>query len=225
MKKRKIASSPSPAAPAPSEPAATTDPAARELARRRAAVEHSTGLTASLYRHLLERVVGEDCPVVVSADRYVVDLLARFQPRDPVEEMLVAQMVHTHARLMYLNAYAHQQKHLAWSKQMHESADRAANTFRRQMLALAEYRNPRRPRSVTTIGQANIAHQQVVQNNVNPNPGNPEARNATNEQGSTGDGRGLPALPAVAGGLGGAAGERPAGAAVAAEHRPDVGGG
>lgn len=74
-------------------------------------------------------------------------------------------MIQTHTRLTYLNAYASQQTNLKWSQQMHEAADRAANTFRRQMLALSEYRRPKPPaaRNLTQIAQANIAQQQIVQ--------------------------------------------------------------
>ena len=45
------------------------------------------------------------------------------------------------------------------------------------MLALSEYRNPKKVGDVTTIEQANIAQQQVVQNHP------PQKKNATNEKG------------------------------------------
>jgi hypothetical protein len=177
--------------------------ARREQVRARAVLEHTTGVTVSLYGHLLRDVVGKDATLNKSVMPYVADLWARFSPRDPVEELLLSQMIQTHARLMYLNAFAQQQKHIKWAAMMHEAADRAANTFRRQMLALAEYRRPPRPKSFTAIGQANIAQQQIVQNGgvgAGQN-GNSENETATNEKGSTP----RPALPADGGGAGVAA--------------------
>jgi hypothetical protein len=207
----------------PPDPAAAL--AEKERARERAVIDHSYSLLASLYRHLLEPVVGTDERLEGSSTPYVIDLVKRFAPRDPVEEMLLSQMVQTHLRLTNLTVKAHQQKHLAWAKLMHEAADRAANTFRRQMLALAEYRSPKPPpRHVTRIAQANIANQQVVHNAARPTGG---AGNATNEQGSTGtDTHGAgrrPTAPAalwpIAGGPGGAAVVGGAGEAVDGEHR------
>lgn len=101
---------------------------------------------------------------------------------------------------------------------MHEYTDRASNTYRRLMLTLAEHRRPPAATSFTAIRQANIANQQVVQNHEN------FGTKATNEQGFTPDAtaaharEGPPALPADAGGLGGAAGFGPAGKAVGAVH-------
>src|SRR3954471_3961028 len=76
--------------------------------------------------------------------------------------MLVSQMVVTHGRLLNLTTSAGHQTNLKWAQQMNDAADRASNTFRRLVLALAEYRNPRRGSSFTAIGQANIAQQQIV---------------------------------------------------------------
>lgn len=90
-------------------------------------------------------------------------------------------MLFTHARLVHLSSLANKQTRVEWAAMMNAAADRAANTFRRQMLALAEYRRPSRRAggdSFTAIGQANIAAQQVIQNNA---PGIHEK--ATNEQG------------------------------------------
>jgi hypothetical protein len=83
--------------------------------------------------------------------------------------MLVSQMVVTHGRLLHLTASAGQQTNLKWAQLMNDAADRASNTFRRLVLALADYRNPRRGNSFTAIGQANIAQQQIV----NPPPPTP----------------------------------------------------
>src|SRR5262249_39836361 len=100
---------------------------------------HSCLLPGSIYRRHMEQLVGDDEILLDSAQTYMSDLMARFQPRDVVEEMLIAQMTWTHIRLAKMSARAGIQEHVKWSQHLHEAADRAANTFRRQMLALAEY--------------------------------------------------------------------------------------
>ena len=104
---------------------------------------HGVLLPGTMYRHLMPFVVGPDDKLMLdSATEYMTELMAEFKPRDPVERLLFSQTVQTHARLMYLNTVWVQQTNVKWSTMMHEAADRAANTFRRQMLALAEYRRP-----------------------------------------------------------------------------------
>ena len=80
------------------------------------------------------------------------------QPRDAIEELLMSQMLMTHARLVFLSRFANKQIYPAWSDLFHTAADRAANTFRRQMESLAKYRKPRSQRrtNITTIRTAHI---------------------------------------------------------------------
>jgi hypothetical protein len=51
---------------------------------------------------------------------------------------------------------------------INEACGRAANTYRRLMLAIAEYRRPAGAEAPVAIRQASIAKQQVVQNVVIP---------------------------------------------------------
>jgi hypothetical protein len=139
---------------------------------------HQYMFPAAIYKDLVGQLAPEDEVLAESTHSYVLELFTRIKPRDPIEEMLVGQMLLTHARLARLSSLAGLQQNVKWSSHLHEAADRAANTFRRQMLALAEYRRPPRSKSFTAIGQANIANQQVVQN------GKSENKNMTNEQGS-----------------------------------------
>jgi hypothetical protein len=175
----------------------------RKRKKQEAAFDHTTALAVSLYAHQLKAVTGKDCRLDKSQTAFIVDLWDRFRPRDPVEEMLLMQMIQTHCRHMHVSSFAGQQHNLKWAGMMYEAAERAANTFRRQMLALAEYRRPPRPKSFTAIGQANIAQQQVVQNGPaaagGAQIGKNENRNATNEKGLPPP---PPALPADAGGAG-----------------------
>jgi hypothetical protein len=156
---------------------------------------------------------------------YAQAVIADMAPRDAAEEMLIAQLLFAHARVMRLTALANQQIGLESLRVVHEYADRASNTYRRLMLALAEYRRP--PHTGDTfamVKQTNIAGQQVIQNHEN------STTNATNEQGSKpipGDARSTPAsppaLPADTGGIGFPAFIRPARETVDAVHRsPDT---
>lgn len=152
-----------------------TDPdAARQL--------HTNAIAGGVYaRALGHRIAGvfDGMNLDQSAMLYIEDLIERMAPRDPMEEMLVVQAVMAHARVLHLTDYANQQDQLESVRIVNEYADRASNTFRRLMLALAEYRKPPRTGdSYTAIRQANIAGQQVVMNGETPQPAN-----ATNEQG------------------------------------------
>jgi hypothetical protein len=152
-----------------------------------------------------------------SAELFVEAVRESVQPRDALEEMLVVQMAWAHARLARLSAIAHNQEQRGNVQVVHDACDRAANTFRRQMLALAEYRRPAQPGSFVAIRQANVANQQVVQNVENHTASSPNFRNpaASNEQGSA-----TPALPPVAEGVEIPAGGGEAEQTVAGQHRP-----
>ena len=170
-------------------------------------------MTSFVLREQVQLFSGTEGPINEAAGTFFRDFETRMTPRDAVEEMLLAQMAWTHARLAYLSTISTKQQSVKWFQLVHEAADAASNTFRRQMLALAEYRRPPRA-SFTAIAQANIAQQQVVQNR------NPELANPTNEQGSLGEAHhGAKALPAHDSGVGGVEEVRSARAAVAAEHR------
>lgn len=112
---------------------------------------------------------------------YAQDFLARLAPADPIEELLAAEAMWTHARLGHLTSMAGAETNIERLRVLHELCDRASNTLRRLALALAEYRRPRRPGTsgdaFIAIRQANVAAQQIVQN------GRTEGENASNEQG------------------------------------------
>ncbi|MGH7133396.1 MAG: hypothetical protein ACREJO_15810 [Phycisphaerales bacterium] len=98
---------------------------------------------------------------VTGAIGHVKDIVEGLNPRDPAEEMLAL----THSRILHLTSMSNQQTDIESLRAINEYIDRACNTYRRLMLALAEYRRPaRQPDTFTAIRQANIAGQQVVQN-------------------------------------------------------------
>jgi hypothetical protein len=122
--------------------------------------------------------MGEGADLRVTTQCYVDDCMERMAPRDPVEELLVSQLLLTHGRVVRLSHLAQQQLNYEQIRNINELADRASNTYRKLALALAEYRRPARGSPITAIQQANIANQQVVMNGHTH-----EQENATNEQG------------------------------------------
>src|SRR5687768_3001288 len=74
------------------------------------------------------------------ASTFLAALLASVQPRDLIEEMLVVQMAFTHARLAYLSRLAADQEQRVNITAVNQACEQASNTFRRQMLALSDYR-------------------------------------------------------------------------------------
>jgi hypothetical protein len=151
-----------------------------------------------------------------SSVAYAEDLLERMAPRDPAEEMLITQMLMAQVRTLHLTSLANQQTELDSLRVVNEYADRASNTYRRLMLALAEYRRPARAGdSFTAIAQANIAGQQLVVNERD------QFEKATNEQerDQDGDRENPPALSADPGGTEVTAGVSPQGPALEVLHR------
>ena len=98
----------------------------------------------------------------VGAAAHLGDIAAQLKARDPVEEMLIQQMVLTHARVVRLSAQSLNEQNESWRELLSGEYERAANLFRRQMLAFHEYRQPTRGTFVA-VRHANIAAQQVVQ--------------------------------------------------------------
>ncbi len=141
---------------------------------------HGFFLGGMVYGQQVEGLLGEQFGADTAVP-HVEDLLKRLKPRDPLEEMLVIQALWTHARLAKLSELAIMQTEIKQVQVVHDACDKAANTYRRHMLALADYRRPSRPGVFMPVSQLNAAGQQVVQNAENSKS---EKRNATNEQGS-----------------------------------------
>jgi hypothetical protein len=177
---------------------------------------HGQVIPSGVYRAALAPVLGDTLKSVPDPSAYAQAVIADMAPRDAAEEMLIAQLLFAHARVMRLTALANQQTGLESLRTVHEYADRASNTYRRLMLALAEYRRP--PRTGDTfavVKQANIASQQVIQNHENSNT------NATNEQGCQPvRDPAPPALPTHAQGTSFLAFVSPASEALGTVHRP-----
>jgi hypothetical protein len=114
-----------------------------------------------LYRTMLESWVRADSPRLASAALEGARMLAEANPNDAIESMLMQQAVWLHARMGHLSHFATIQTKHRPMKMMHEAADRVAGACRRHLMALAEYRDPKR-RRFTAVKQANFAQQIVV---------------------------------------------------------------
>jgi hypothetical protein len=125
---------------------------------------HGAILTAVVYNDI--GVVKDGSAVLASTViDYLQNLIAKLAPRDPLEQMLIAQMIWLHARIARLSVMAANETNLQKARVLNEAVDRACNTFRRSMQAFAEYRQPRRHRTFMPIRNAsigNIAGRQVV---------------------------------------------------------------
>ena len=104
--------------------------------------------------------------------QYMNDIIKAMNPKDPMEQMLCEQLVLCHHRAAYLQGQAMRQKTLNCIRTMNELADRAMNAYRRSMLALQDYRAPRRPSQLIVAKQVNQAESQQVALVENENPKN-----------------------------------------------------
>ena len=175
-------------------------------------------ITGSLVYTAVSKHLQQCAAFEETAQQFTADFIERVAPRDPLEELLALQMLYTHGRVGYLSTQATQQRDPKKVKVYHEAADGASNTFRKLMLGLAQYRRP--PRGGDTfmaIRQANVAEQQVVQNQAGARP-----RGVTHVCEPEPIGRARPApqapLPALAGGAGVAEDVGAAAPAVGDEH-------
>jgi hypothetical protein len=193
-------------------------------------VIHGQFVPGAVYKDALDPLLGKQLDPSRDAGAYARSVIEAMAPRDALEEMLIAQLLLAHARVMHLTAMANRLGGLDTIRVANEYADRASNTYRRLMLALAEYRRP--PRTGDTfavVRQANIAGQQVIQNIEHAAT---NATNATNEQGFGGAHHArhtapthAPTLPPDTAGPGVPPAVRPAGQAVGVLHRPSDAGG
>lgn len=92
---------------------------------------------ADMLRTVFERIFG-DARLTASALKYVSDLLERMAPSGPIEEMVAVQLVLSHARALRLNLLACLAEEPERIRILNEYADRAANTFRRLVIAQTE---------------------------------------------------------------------------------------
>jgi hypothetical protein len=88
----------------------------------------------------------------------------QMRPKDALERLALTQALLAHARTTWLTVFATRQKDASAIRIACEAADRSAGTLARLMRAFAEYRHPKTANPTVSIGQASLAHNQVVQN-------------------------------------------------------------
>jgi hypothetical protein len=88
----------------------------------------------------------------------------QMRAKDALERLAHTQILMAHARTAWLTKLATRQTDMKALAVILEACDRASSTFVKLMRATAEYRQPKTPPTTVSIGQANVAHQQLVQN-------------------------------------------------------------
>jgi hypothetical protein len=98
-----------------------------------------------------------------AAFRAGLSLMEKMRPRDPLERLALMQALLAHARaaLLTIKLAGAQASELPV---ISEATERAAGTFARLMRAFDDHRQPRNSSATVSIGQANLGHQQIVQN-------------------------------------------------------------
>jgi hypothetical protein len=87
----------------------------------------------------------------------------QMRPRDALERLALTQVLMAHARTAWLTKVLVNQADPSHLAVISEATERTASTFARLMRAITDYRQPR---TSVSIGQANLAQQQIVQNKV-----------------------------------------------------------
>jgi hypothetical protein len=131
-----------------------TDAAAR-------APMHEDAIAGGIYRAFLAGLGEKTGLLEGTALAYAQDLLQSVRPRDEMERMLVTHALWCHGRIAKLNVMLTKTARIDEVRVLSELIGRASNDFRKAMLGLSEYRQPRR---VYRIQQLNQAGQQVVNN-------------------------------------------------------------
>ena len=85
-------------------------------------------------------------------------------PADALERLALSQLLLAHGRTAWLTKLLTDQSDAPSFEVISEACERATGSFVRLMRAFGEYRRPFSSGTSVSIGQANLAHQQVVQN-------------------------------------------------------------
>jgi hypothetical protein len=103
-------------------------------------------------------------PLFEAAAFATANFQEQMRPKDALERLALAQALMAHGRVACLTKLAATKTDVPSIIAINEACDRATATFVRLMRAINEYRQPPRPGTTVSIGQANLAQQQVVQN-------------------------------------------------------------
>src|ERR1039457_1088329 len=85
-------------------------------------------------------------------------------PRDALERLALSQMLLVHGRVAWLSKLLSDQTDAESLGTISEACERTLGSFIRLMRAIRKHREPKNSSTTVSIGQANVAGQQVVQN-------------------------------------------------------------
>ena len=85
-------------------------------------------------------------------------------PRDALERLALSQILLVHGRVAWLSKLLPAQVDAASLGIISEACERTLGSFIRLMRAIHEHREPKNSSTTVSIGQANVARQQIVQN-------------------------------------------------------------
>ncbi len=142
-------------------------------------------------------------------------------PKDALERLALTMVLMTHGRVAWLTTLATSQTDVPSIVAINEACDRASGAFVRLTRAIGEYRQPTNPGTAISIGQANLAQQQVVQNiqEVQERK-NVDERTRIRRNSTAAGAEAAETLPAIEQGAAVAPDRRLANPAVDEEHRP-----
>lgn len=94
----------------------------------------------------------------------------QMHPKDALERLVLGQILLAHSRTTWMTQLLERQNDPQYLHVISEACERAAGTFGRLTRAFWEYRRPATVSTTVSIGQANVANQQVVQNLLKEEP-------------------------------------------------------
>ncbi len=135
--------------PPPADPAAAQR---RDAALRQASATRSLHIPSSL-----SRMQGDTNLGTLGARAYFNTIMREAgEPTDPIERMMVEQMILAHHRIAHLYSRADLTQTPEYAKLLNGSANRLLGEFRRLALAIKAYRLPPASRSFAVIAQQNV---------------------------------------------------------------------
>ena len=151
-KNNKSAPSPQPSTPTPEASSEQSPAEQKEVALREAWATRHLHLPNALTRMIGERSLG-----TLGSKAYFNTVLGEAgDPADPVERMMVEQLLLAHHRLAHLYTQADLAQTPEFARVLHGAANRLLGEFRRLALALRIYRQPPSSRSFSVVHQQNV---------------------------------------------------------------------
>lgn len=145
--------------------------ASRKKTKTRKAADTQLARAEQLSKWMLNDLGGEELGMLCylsdelrtpTGVRMMKKIIEDVAPRDPLERMLVEQMVWCHHRIRYLQWLPRSGILIALQLASHEHCEKAMASYRRGMLALKEYRATQRGMPLVAVQQVNQDNRQEV---------------------------------------------------------------